>query len=382
MLPILFAITLATGPGPYHLASGDLNGDGFADIVAPCRGELLLPTSKRPANDTVTVYLTRGSAEWVERKELAVGFGPYTAAIADLDGDGRNDLVVVNFQSTDQRDLSIFWGPLTRAEHLRIEGGPFAYDKSRTKTGEPVYPAPGLTSVAVVDANRDGRKDLAAVAWSSDFFVLLENLGQRRFRQRIFPVNPGPRDVAAADFDGDGVIDLAFTIYSSNLIEVWRGDGKGGFSRQHVFHSQGHVPYHLKAADLDRDGRIDLVVGNRGPSDNAAVFRNTGSGFLFSGSYSPVTQHKGEMTADEIRDVLVHDFDGDKIPDILAACHVSHKVVLWKGTGDTRFGRGFAAPREWTYPGKGPRALIPAPNGLAVALFDSNELRVIPYPGH
>ncbi|MFN7919689.1 MAG: VCBS repeat-containing protein [Bryobacteraceae bacterium] len=382
MLPLVFALsTMATGPGPYHLAAGDLNGDGFPDLAAPCRGELLSPAERRPANDTVTVYLTRGSPQWVERKDLKTGFGPYTAAIADLDGDNRNDLAVVNFQANDGRNLSIFWGPLTgQAQHVRVEGGPFDYDKNRTKGGDPVYPTPGLTSVAAVDANRDGRMDLVAVAWSSDFFVLLENLGERRFRQRRFPLPPGPRDVAVADFDGDGVMDLAFSIYSANLVEVWRGDGKGSFAKAHTFHSQGHVPYHLKATDIDGDGKPDLIVGNRGPSDNIVLFRNEGSSFRFGGSFGTATERRGEATVDEIRDVLVHDFDGDGIPDLLAACHVSHKVVLWRGTREKAFGRAFSQAREWTFPGKGPRALVATGVGVAIAMFDANELAIIPKP--
>lgn len=376
----------ATGVGPYQVSAGDVDKDGFADVFIPCRGELLLPSEKVPANDVLTVYLTGGETTPHIRKDFKVGFGPYTAVSADLDADSHTDVVVVNFQANDGRDLSILWGRddaerLSPAEHLRIEGGPFRYDKNFTPDGRPQYPTPGLTSVAAVDANRDGRLDLVAVAWSSDFFVVLLNQGGRSFSRRIYPLHPGPRDVVAADFSGDGIADLAFTIYSSNLIEIWTGDRAGGFSRQQTFHSHGAIPYHLKAGDVDRDGRPDLVVGNRGPSDNVAVFLNKTPRFQFAGNVSPGTPKPGEATGDEIRDVLLYDEDGDGVLDLAAACHLSHKIARWRGTGSSDFGKAFVDRRVDEFPGKGPRSLVELKTGLGVVFYDSSEFAVLPLRG-
>ncbi|HWB96525.1 MAG TPA: VCBS repeat-containing protein [Bryobacteraceae bacterium] len=381
---IIFGLLMLSGfrptsSEPYFVAAGDLNGDGQPDAVLPCRGELLSPKAARPANDVLTVYLTKGSAEPVERHDFRVGFGPYSAAIGDLDGDGRPDVAVTNFQANDGRDLSILYGAkdparaLDEAVSVSVEGAPFRYDNSLDAAGNPVYPTPGLTSVAMADLNRDGRLDMAAVAWSSDFFVVFLNQGGRQFRQQRFPLPPGPRDIAIADFDGDGKPDLAVTLYSSNQVQVWKGDGRGGFRVQQNFYSHGSTPYHLKAADVDRDGRVDLVVGNRGPSDNVAVFRNEPGGFRIIGSYRPGTPKKGEMTADEIRDVLVADWNGDGIPDLVAACHVSSKVVVWEGTGSAAFGKTFRSRKVLAFPGKGPRSVQWVSSRLAVAFFDSNE---------
>lgn len=367
----------ATADGPYHLASGDLNRDGFPDLIIVCRGELLSPKEKRPANDTITVYFTAGTAEPVNRQDFGVGFGPYTAVVQDLDGDGYRDVAVVNFQANDGRHLSILWGQ-AQAPHLSAAvaipiTGEHVYDKQRTAAGDPIYPTPGLTSIAVLDADRDRRPDLAVVAWSSDFFAILRNEGQRRFTQQIYPLPPGPRDVAAADFNGDGITDLAFTIYSSNLIEVWMGGKDGRFQKDQQFHSQGHIPYHLKAGDLDGDGYPELVVGNRGPSDNVALFRNSKGRFRFDGTFSTDTRQPGESTADELRDVLLQDVDGDGKLDLLAAGHVSHKVIVWRGTGRSGFGQAFAPAQSRSYPGKGPRALLAVGGRIAVGLFDANE---------
>lgn len=130
----------------------------------------------------------------------------------------------------------------------------------------------------------------ARTAYSSDFFVVLLNRGNRRFAQKRIPLLPGPRDVAVADFDRDGKLDVAFTIYSCSLVQVFRGNGRGGFKEMQHFHTQGHIPYHLKAADIDRDGRVDLVVGNRGRSDDAVVYHNDGSSFRCIGVFPTDTR--------------------------------------------------------------------------------------------
>lgn len=374
---------LPVSEGPYHITMADLNGDGVDEAILPCRGELRMPSDARPGNDQLSVYYSQPDGKAPLRRDYGIGFGPYTAMVADLDGDGRKDVAVVNFQEPGGRDLSILWGqagadPLTPAEHFRVEGGPHVYDKSRNASGEAVYPAPGLTSLVIEDFNGDGRNDIAAVAWSSDFLVVFLNDGKRRFRQSHYDLLPGPRDVVAADFDGDGVLDLAVTIYSCNLVDVLRGDGKGGFTLWRRFHSQGLTPYHLKAGDLDSDGRVDLVVGNRGPSDNVVYWRNTGDGFQHNGSARSLTVARGETTGDEFRDVLLSDIDGDGKLDLMAAAHISHKVVLWRGTGNRNFGQAFGAAVEFSFPGKGPRALARTKGGIAIAFYDSAEWGVLP----
>ncbi|MDV3455896.1 VCBS repeat-containing protein [Sphingomonas sp. HF-S4] len=388
------ATILPVCTGPYQVSSGDVNGDGLPDLIIPCRGELLSPRLDRPANDQLTVYLNPGKqGAWV-RRDFTVGFGPYHSAIGDLDGDGRPDLVVPNYQSNNEHDLSILYGAEDRkalfepASSVALGSPDLVNEYSLDAKGDIRYPTPGLTSAIIADVNGDGRPDIVTVSYQSNVFFVLINDGGRRFRPVRYPQQAvpydqmlgGPRDIAAADFDGDGTLDLAFSMYESNLVEMWKGDGKGGFSPWRRMPSFGRIPYHLKAGDLDADGRSDIVVGNRGTSDNVVVLRNRPERFVYDGSFGTGTAKRGEVTADEIRDVQLSDLDGDGKLDLIAAARESGKLVFWRGTSKRGFNQAFADRRSVEFPGKGPRGIATLPGAVAVIFYNSSEVALLATP--
>lgn len=388
------AVILPLCTGPYQIASSDVNGDGLPDLIVPCRGELLSPRLARPANDQLTVYLNPGKKGAWERRDFTIGFGPYHSAIGDLDGDGLSDIVVPNYQSNDGRDLAILYGAKDRGAlfeattYLSFDTRDLVNEYGLDAEGQPRYPTPGLTSAIIADVNSDGRPDIVTVSYQSNVFYVLLNEGGRRFRTIRYPQQAapydqmlgGPRDIAPADFDGDGVLDLAFSMYESNLVEVWRGDGKGGFAPWRRAPSFGRIPYHLKAGDLDSDGRADIVVGNRSTSDNVVVLRNRSDRLVYDGSFGPQTARRGETTADEIRDVVLADLDGDGILDLVAAARESGKLVFWRGTGRTGFNQAFADRRVAEFPGKGPRGIAVLPGAIAVIFYNSSEVAILQGP--
>lgn len=389
------ALFLPVCTGPYQISSGDLDGDGEPDLAIPCRGELLSPKLARPANDQLTVYLNPGkSGEQWRRMDFAVGFGPYHSAIGDLDGDGLADVAVPNYQSNDGRDLAILYGSKDRtkllepASFVSFDTSDLVNEYGLDAEGQPRYPTPGLTSAVLLDANGDGRLDIVAVSYQSNRFYVLLNEGGRRFRTVRYPQDAppyemilgGPRDIAVSDYDGDGISDLAFSMYESNLVEVWRGDGEGGFVPWRRNPSFGRIPYHLKAGDLDGDGRPEIVVGNRSTSDNVVVLRNEAGRFRYDGSFGPQTAKRGEVTADEIRDVYLSDLDGDGILDLAAAARESGKLALWRGTGEAGFNRAFVDLRIAEFPGKGPRGITMLPGAMAVIFYNSSEVALVCLP--
>src|SRR6202000_814979 len=133
--------------------------------------------------------------------------------------------------------------------------------------------------------------------------------------------------------------------------------------------SFGRIPYHLKADDLDGDGRPDIVVGNRSVSDNVVLLRNEADRFTNAGSFRTGTAKKGETTVDEIRDVLLTDIDADGKPGLIAAARGSAKLIFWRGTGNLAYGQAFVDRRVASFEAKGPRGITRLPHALGVIFY-------------
>ena len=91
-----------------------------------------------------------------------------------------------------------------------------------------------------------------------------------------YAVGSYPSSVAAADFDGDGAVDLVTANSLSNTVSVLRNLGNGTFAAQATY-PVGSYPRSVAAADFDGDGAVDLVTANY-TSDTVSVLRNLGNG--------------------------------------------------------------------------------------------------------
>ncbi len=374
------------GPNPTAIAVADLNDDGFPDMVIANTGTMSDPRQERPANDEVSVLMSKGSLEYEALPPLRTDFAPYALAIANVDALKALDIVVASFMAVHHHDLALFrnmGGNVFEPHYFKVPEEKLAYNRMYNSNQEPVFTTPGLTSIVLGDFNHDSLRDAVATGWSSDLIAFFPGTADTYFGDpKTIAAPGGPRDIKAADFDGDGNLDLVATLYCSNEIGIWKGDGKGGFEPAARFETRGHLPNKMQIADMNRDGHPDIVVSHCHTDDSIVIFYGGGN-FDFSVSQEISLGTKRDVLEREIRDIVVADFNHDERPDIAAACHASGQVVVLINEG------GSPAPpltfkfETYTFDGAKPRALAAADFNkddavdLVVVLSSENKVELL-----
>ena len=280
---------VAVGTGPFGVAVGDFNADGHADLAVA-----------NTDSNTVSILLGNGSGGFTPSPPVAVGTTPYFVAVGDFNGDGIADLAVTNFSSN---NVSILLGDGTggfaQAPGSPVAAGTRPYDVAvgdfngdgiadlavtnqatsnvtillgngaggfAQAPGSPVAAGSFPGPLTVQDFNGDGIADLAVVNITSDNVSILLGNGDGTFAQASgSPVAVGiqPNDVAAGDFNGDGIIDLAVPDFESNTVTILIGNGTGGFAQASGSPiAVGNAPYAVAVGDFNGDGIADLAVPN------------------------------------------------------------------------------------------------------------------------
>jgi hypothetical protein len=388
------------GPNPSAIVAADLNDDGYPEILTADIGFLADPREERPAHDQVSFLLARGALDYEPLPQLQTGFAPYSIAVANIDALKAPDIIVGCFHAASNRDVTLFrnlGGNLFEPRHFRIPPDrELPYNRMRDGDGAPVFCTPGITSVIVPEApatgsrpqrpndvNHDGYRDMVAAAWCSDVLVFLPGAPDTYFgTPKFIPAAGGPRDVKAADFDKDGEVDLAATLYLSDQVAFWKGDGAGNFEPATHFPSRGRLPHKLQVADVNLDGKLDVVVSHCYTDDSVVVFYGDG-GFEFSVSQELMLGRDREKLECEIRDIMVTDLNGDERPDIAAACYGSGEVVVLINTSSDSAKTQTFRKEVYTFKEGRPRALCAADfnadkkRDLAVALWETNTVALL-----
>jgi hypothetical protein len=288
-----------------------------------------------------------------QRLNIRVGTSPSCVVIADLNRDSNLDLAVANSGS---KNVTILLGN-GKGGFMQAPASPFAAGDNPN-------------DIAVGDVNSDGNLDLAFANHDTNYLTVLTGDGKGSFRPAPgspFTVQskPHPHGVAMADFNGDGKPDLATDDWQNNRVTVLFNDGKGGFLSPGVSFPVGKMPYYkLRAADLNKDGRADIVTTNF-EGGNVTILHADGKGTFKEPKGSPFEANKQPFG------VAIGDLNGDGNPDLAVGHYSGHitdtsgdRMSILLGAGDGTFRLAWSQ----LVPGKAPTiAAIGDCNGDGIA---------------
>ena len=325
--PVVYAIPTAADPGSAYIggiAVGDVNGDGKQDVV-------FLAFVAAPGGDPVSpmyafTFLGQGDGTFpsasviTNRTQLFTpngGLDLGTAALADMNGDGKLDLVagIVNTNNSttgiSAQYISISLGDGT---------GNFAAFSADTANVEVSAPWTLGQQIQVLDLNRDGKPD---VLWTDSYNTVYTSLG-----------------------NGDGTLQAPITA-------VYADAGASA----------------LTTGDFNQDGLADVAVFTDGLT---AIYAGAGDGTFAA---TPLAQYPNELRANE--PPVAQDFDGDGIVDLIAVRPFFNQLAFLKGYGNGTFqSESVLLPSNTTV--GGPNASEPAEN---ITVLTTGKWNASGYPG-
>ena len=303
-----------TGLNPIGLIAGDFNADGKLDLAIANSG-----------GSTVSILVGNGDGTFTVKPNLATGIVPYSLTAGDFNNDGKLDLAVTNFGASST--VSIFIGN---------GDGTFQPGVSYSVGSGPI-------SVVTGDFNGDGKLDLAAANQTDHTVSILLGYGDGTFHLNVdYPA--GTSDVAAVttgDFNGDGKLDLALTNPSSDTVSVLLGNGDGTFQAAVTYATgnSGNHPIAVNAADFNGDGKLDLAVTNLNAKNVAILLGNGDGTFQSRVTYPTTTGASNGPSA-----MTTGDFNGDGKVDLAITDQNDNSVSILLGNGNGTF----QSPQEFT----------------------------------
>ena len=312
------------GSRPGDVAVADVNGDGAADVIAANAGD-----------GSIGVLLGDGDGAFrpVPGNAPRIGATPHLIAVGDFNSDARLDLAA---SSHDSNDVFVLLG----------DGrGGFA-----PAPGPPVAAFAGVKAhnhgLAAADVNGDGALDLTLGHQETGQIAVLLGDGKGRFAAG--PGSPlrlgrGFYPHALADVDGDGKIDLVAPDILGSAIVVALGDGRGGFAAAPGSPiSVKARPFYVLLADLDGDGRTDVIATHDDIDDVDVLLGEGGGRFRSTGGF-----HAGGRGWE----IAAIDLNGDNRKDLLMLGNGALRGFLGDGQGGfVAFGSPYPTPRDsWTF---------------------------------
>lgn len=292
------ATSYAADISAYFVAVGRFNADGVPDLVGNGSGR-------------ATVYLGRGDGTF-DVKPLSPALpGDWQMDASDLNGDGLGDLMLT---SRNQVGVAIGKGDGTFAPATFYLSGRTAF------------------AVLAADLNGDRKPDMVASTQPDKLLHVLLNQGDGTFLAGSSVNLEGEADaygiwLAGGDVNNDGKQDIVVSNYNLSTLSVFLGNGDGTLRAPSSLSTEQR-PVQVELGDLNFDGKLDIVAMRE--IDRISVFLGNGDGTFTAGTPLVLTVSSGQG-------VQIADVNGDRVPDVVAACASYGQARVFLGRGDGTF---------------------------------------------
>jgi hypothetical protein len=269
----------------------DVNGDGKPDLVVG----LAAYNDFGEWGDTIEVFLGNGDGTFTKMPAIPVLLSTIALAVGDFNGDGKPDLVAFGVT--------------------------------------PAYGSPGVRAnqAQVLLGNGDGTFSLGSVLANPDPNQAYPGLSPPGAPPYPNMANP---TVAVGDFNGDGIADIVFTTGVNQTLAVFFGKGDGTFQAGPITPA-GFDPNGIAVGDFNGDGKADLAITNTittAPASTITILLGNGDGTFTAAPAVPVDTQSAA--------IVTGDFDGDGILDLAAESYESPgEVNIFLGSGNGTFTR-------------------------------------------